>query len=685
MIIMPLLAFGAFWLCAFLRTGRSRRDWRHTFLVATLAWGVVTTAIMEGLSLGSALTPPIVGAVWAGVTLAAAAATPWRIGRPGLGIAAIPAPWRIEWPALQGVRVAVRRLPQDWGLVGGVGIVLAIAGLVAWSGGISTNDVLDYHLPRIMHWVQNGSVDFYPTAVSRQLNLSPWSEYAITQFIILGGSDAWANLIQWFAFAGSAISVSLVARELGASQRGQVFAAVFATTIPMAVLQGSTAQNDLAGAYWVVVLTYWTLRVRNAAARSLPVRIHLLPTGLAIGTALGLAILTKTTGYVFALPFLLWLVPIALRRFHWRAVPLGIITGVVAVALNLGQFIRNHALYGSPMGPGQESPPGQDWGKYTNDVFSFETLFSNTVRYLALNIGLPNRAEEQTAAISAFLARFGIDSSDPGTTWAGQLFNIAAPHTNEDGAGNLLHLALIGILLGTIVVVPALRKVPVALYATGAVLGFLLFSLLLKWSPWSTRLYLTSFVLFAPVAGLAFGMIRWRWVPRITAMVLLIGAIPFLLYAQHRPMISNDIYNPTQRTGALMSESPTDKLFVTRPQLESDFEAAAAFIVTTGCADIGLWRFDASEYPVWSLLNAALPYTPDIEHIGVINDTAPLAREQPYENFTPCVVLSLNEFSGNAPSATIDGRDYVRVWESPSVSVYQPAWLVSGSGGQPPG
>ena len=674
-ITLPLLAFGMFWLCAHRRSSRFRRDWRHTFLVATLVWGVVTTVIMEGLSLDGALTRPSVAAIWIVTALAAAAATPWRVGPLPLGIAATPAPWRLDRSAPKVLNVSLVRRSGDWVLIGGIGVVVAIAGMVAVAGGISTNDALDYHLPRVMHWIQNGGVAFYPTAVSRQLNLNPWSEYAITQFLILGGSDAWANLIQWFAFGGTAIGVSLIARELGASQRGQVFAAVFAATIPMAVLQASTAQNDLAEAFWVVVLVYGILRLRNAGSDPLPVRARLGPTGLLIGSALGLAILTKTTGYVFAAPFLLWLVPIALRRFGWRAIRLGLITGAAALALNLGHYLRNNALYGSPMGPGQESPPGQDWGKYTNDVYSWQTLFSNTVRYLALNIGWPGRTGEQTAAITDFLARFGIDASDPRTTWAGQLFNIAAPHTNEDGAGNLIHLALIGILLVAILVVPALRRVPVVLYAAATVLGFLIFSLLLKWSPWSTRLYLTSFVLFAPVAGLAFGLIRWQWVSRVAAIVLLVGALPFLLYAQHRPVIGNDFFHPTQRAGAMTSDSSVDQLFVTRPQLEADVEAATSFIATTRCADVGLWRFDAAEYPVWSLLGAALPNEPDIEHVGVINDTASLAQDRPYKDFAPCVVLAFNYFAGDQATATIDGRDYVRVWDSTEVAVYQPAWF----------
>lgn len=675
--ILPLLAFLLTWLYVSLRPAGPDRDWRQAFLLATLVWGVLTTAIMELLSLGHALVQPIVAAIWAGAVIVPAIALCRRLDGSPLGVATVTAPLRIDLRVLGRRAMSLMRLPEAPGFVAAIGVVMAIAGLVAIHGGISTNDVLDYHLPRVMHWIQNQSVEFYPTAVSRQLNLNPWSEYAIAQFMILGGSDAWANLVQWFAFLGSGVGVSLVARELGANERGQVFAAVFATTIPMAVLQGSTAQNDLAVAYWLVVLVYGVLRVRNRALAGQPLAGWLTPVGLALGAAVGLAVLTKTTAYVFALPFLLWLAVIALRGFRMRAVPLGIIAGATALALNAGHYVRNHRLYGSPMGPGQESPPGQDWGKYTNDVFSLDTLLSNTTRFLALNIGLPDRAGEQTSVVTDFLARFGIDASDPATTWTGQLFNIAAPHTNEDGAGNLLHLALIGVLLVAVLVVPALRRVPVVLYATCTVLGFLVFSLLLKWSPWSTRLYLATFILFAPVAGLAFGMIRWQWLPRVAATVLLIGAIPYLLYAQHRPVIGNDPFNPTTTNGTLVQQSPEDQLFVTRPQLQLDFEAAAAFVATTRCGEIGLLRFDAAEYPIWSLLDATLPYQPTIQHVEVINDTAPLMQAADHEEYAPCAVLAFREFAGDHRTVTVNGRDYVRVWESPSVAAYQPAWYVS--------
>ena len=79
---------------------------------------------------------------------------------------------------------------------------------------------------------------------------------------------------------------------------------------------------------------------------------------------------------------------------------------------------------------------------------------------------------------------------------------------------------------------------------------------------------------------------------------------------------------------------------------------------------------------MWSLLDAALPYTAEIEHVGVINDTVPHLRAWRNDRFAPCVVLALTEYTGDQATATIDGRDYVRVWSSTQVAVYQPAWFV---------
>ena len=60
-------------------------------------------------------------------------------------------------------------------------------------------DSLTYHLPRILHWIQQGSVDHYPTNIIRQIDLAPWSSFAMANLYLLQGSDRWISLVQWFA------------------------------------------------------------------------------------------------------------------------------------------------------------------------------------------------------------------------------------------------------------------------------------------------------------------------------------------------------------------------------------------------------------------------------------------------------------------------------------------------------
>ena len=72
---------------------------------------------------------------------------------------------------------------------------------------------MSYHMPRVMHWIQNQNVDFYPTSTTRQLYVSPFSEYVILHLQLIVNGDRLANLVQWFSMFGSLIGVSLIARE----------------------------------------------------------------------------------------------------------------------------------------------------------------------------------------------------------------------------------------------------------------------------------------------------------------------------------------------------------------------------------------------------------------------------------------------------------------------------------------
>src|SRR5262249_44420582 len=150
----------------------------------------------------------------------------------------------------------------------GVGIVVALVGVVALLSPPNTWDAMEYHMPRVVHWMQNRSVAFYRTHELKQLHMPPFAEFAILQLHSLFGGDRLDSLVQWFSFLGSVVGVTLIAQSMGARYNGQVFAAVICATIPEGILQASGAKNDYVLAFWLVTLVYYLLtfkRVPNVA------------------------------------------------------------------------------------------------------------------------------------------------------------------------------------------------------------------------------------------------------------------------------------------------------------------------------------------------------------------------------------------------------------------------------------
>ena len=156
----------------------------HGLFVGAAAFGAALTLITEALSLGHRLTPVWLGAGWA---LAAAA----RARGPSAG---------------RGARRTARSRGRcrcleatTWAL----GAILAVTGAIALLAPPNTWDSMTYHMPRVAHWSQAGSVAHYPTHILRQLWLGPWARSSRSLHLyLLTGGDRLANLVQWLAFAG---------------------------------------------------------------------------------------------------------------------------------------------------------------------------------------------------------------------------------------------------------------------------------------------------------------------------------------------------------------------------------------------------------------------------------------------------------------------------------------------------
>lgn len=633
--------------------------WRHVFLCAAVVWGVLVTIFTEALSIAGLLTSTWVCLCWEAATASTALLYAQMLRE------------RHSAPPRMLSRSTIRAW---WIYACAIGGILAVTAMLAAITPPNNWDAMTYHLSRVMHWVQDTSVAFYPTSIERQLFDPPWAEYASLHLYLLSGNDYLTNFIQWFSFAGTCAGVSLIARQLGAGVRGQGLAALFAATLPMGILQASSPQNDYVTAFWVVCLAYSLLCYRQSRSRT---------ALLASGGSLGLALLTKGTGYVYAAPLLLWFGvwsihtlgqwgaedgatnPIARARTlvkrlwkPWLAI------GLPALVLNVAQYLRNLVLFASPLGP--------DGALYANAIHTPGALTCVTVRNMTLNLATPYDAVNSALySATVKLCRIvGSGASDPKTTWASLPFRIN-PITNYEGTvGNPIHLVLIVLICALCLALPSLRGQRLLLPYLATVAGtFALFCAYLRWQPWGNRLMMPFFLLAAPLIGVAVERMAYAArrpgadiAVRVLACTLVCAALPALLTNENAPIVGPVTVWGTPRT---------ELYFITRHPgqlLESAYVSAAYQVEAAGCHDIGLNSVDEGwEYPLWVMLRND-GWRAQIQYVDLTNASGRLSNEPPFSSFQPCAIIKLGP--STTDTLTSGGSTFVRAWSEEEITLY---------------
>jgi Carbohydrate binding module (family 6)/Right handed beta helix region/Dolichyl-phosphate-mannose-protein mannosyltransferase len=619
-----------------LKASRPRLGWRESVLTVATLWGVAIWAATEFLSLFHQITLLWITALWALAALGTAVAGLARRRVLGTQLQAIAQRWR-DLRAGRSEKLIL--LATLFGL--------ACLGLIAWVAAPNNWDSQTYHLSRVMHWIQNQSLAFYPTSIPRQLYLGPGAEILVLHLQILGGGDRLANFVQYAAMLGSLVGAPYIAKLLGGSARAQLFAVVAVATIPMGILQATSTQSDYVTGFWLVCFVSFGLPALKRTDWLLWVLV---------GSSLGLAIVTKSTSYMFAAPFAVWIGVSLLRRGPVPAIKAAALIGGMVLLINSGEYIRNDALYGSVLGPGGEASNIT----YANELYTPAALLSNVVRNVALHLAVPqfNQVNAFTERrIVGFHSLLGLAIDDARTTWFGQSFQIVFSR-HEDTAGNLLHLALVVGALGLLVAFKKARSAPLALYAGCALTGFLLFCYLLKWQPWNSRLHLPLFLLLMPWAA----VVLEKSLSRAALFVLMIGlmvwSLPFVFRNESRPLLGS---------GSILNTNRASQYFANSPDLEAPYRDVAQLVGAGTCRQIGLiLGGDQWEYPLWALSGAAQPPL-QMEHVNVQNASGRLPAA-----FVPCTIID-----GTADGDTVNanGATYAKEFEEGPLKVYvlQPA------------
>ncbi|MEZ2321135.1 MAG: ArnT family glycosyltransferase [Microcoleus sp.] len=635
--LLPLV----YLLILFLIFQQINNCWRSAVLSAAIAWGVAIALSTEILSLFKSIAFNSVFYLWLSADIVILIIYLKSLN--------------IKPNYLLNHQIKIPRFLV--GLLASISLIFVTIGLIAIVSPPNNWDSMTYHMSRVVHWMQNGSVEHYPTSYVPQLYHPPGAEFAIMHFQILSGGDRFANLIQWLSMVGSAIGVSLIAQQLGANLRGQVFASVFAATLPMGILQGSSTQNDYAVCFWVVCFVSCGLAGMSAGIT--------LSNTLKIGASLGLACLTKTTAYIFSLPFIIWFLIVGIKRYHQKILPPILMIASVTILLNLGHFWRNYDLFGYAIGAPQDFTK-----EYKIEIFSIPTFGSNIIRNLAMHTGTSiSQINGLIVAVVKILHKIlGIQPNDPRITWPpGQVYALTTPSFNENNATNPIHFGLIIATLSLILNQEKIRKINIIIiYLVATLSTFLLLCLLLKFQPWQSRHHLTFFVLFAPLFGLTISQFSNHKIANYIAGILIFMSLPWISHNKFRPLLGES---------NILNTSRNELYFTSRPKIEYSYNQTVDFIKTQNCTNIGLsfWTKNSWEYPLWVLFQEPGKPAPRIEHISTIDPVVEKKLNfEPYKSFIPCAIIYQASKKERPPGKemVIKNQTYVQKFSVAPLSVF---------------
>lgn len=597
------------------RCARLSTDWRVRVLAVSALMGCMLVVIVEVTSLLNAISAFGLGTGW----LAVSALLIFAARR----FAATTEPKSIESdPVLANPERRLLLLIS--GLIGTVLFLLAVlTPPTSW-------DSLTYHLPRVLNWIQNGSVAHYATHDSRQLESGPFASFAVMQIYLVTNSDRLVNLVQWGAMILSAIGVSWIASNistlLGKSagtkenspDHSSAWAILFVVTMPIGIVQAITTQTDYVVAFWVVSSAVFGLLFWKEPSNLL--------YAFLLGASIALGIITKATMVVTAGLLSACLVIAALRAassnaLRLRAIFLIAFTGIVIVAPH---FSRNIRVFGSALG-----------SKYIytlmrNEYHAPGLWASNFLRNLSLHAasGIP----PVTTTVNRGLSRLHTFTRRPENDRASTFFTSTFAYVqgypiSDNAAGNFWHL-----LTGFLAVAYAAFRFPGLRWWVGVIVSIVLATFILqngylRWTEWNARFHLPLFLILSPIAGVS--LARLPLGCRVVfGLILACVGLHATLYNKSRPVLVGEDFLFQDRERQYFLEVP--HIYIPAVNAVTDVLASESKIVGLRMYKDFFNYSDEMEYPFWVMLRNR-GFDGKILNVGITNETARLSNSIPIQ------------------------------------------------------
>jgi hypothetical protein len=448
-------------------------------------------------------------------------------------------------------------------------------------------DSLTYHMSRIMYWIGNESIDYFPTHILRHLYQPPFAEYFILHVNLLNGNDYFSNSIQLFFLLLSILAIWTLLDSFKLSWFYKLLAAFLAITIPSVALQASTTKNDIVCSFFIISTVLFCIKsYRDYSFKNL----------LFLGFSVGLAFLTKGTAYLFLAPILLCFAVFTFLKLI-KNPDLKIITNsfvalAIVIILNFGQYYRNYTLAGNLLNIDKAEAK-----MYSNDEMNGKLFLSNLLKNSGLHLGYPI-GKKSDEIIRNIHLKMGVSIDNPKTNYNNSPYQGPVEVlSHEDSVPNLIPFILIVICFFNILFFSwkNFKKNKIAiLLATIILMQAILFASYLKWQPWHTRLHIPMFLLSVILIVISTKNSKWyRYIVLASIPFLMYGFCFYTLFNRIRPLLKNKPYTVSIK----IEDTRYQKYFSNQLHLYPEYFEIASKMYDDSPKKIGIALADW-EYPI---------------------------------------------------------------------------------------
>ena len=455
-------------------------------------------------------------------------------------------------------------------------------------------DSMTYHLTRIAHWVQNGSVAHYVCHDISQISAPPLAEFVVLHIYILSGcSDYFVNLLQTFSYLVSIFLVYKISDKIGCNRFfGSLAALIFATS-PIVFGEALSTQVDMYSGMWLMFFVYLSLYFTDIKSK-LQWNFHSISRLILMGMSAGFAYLAKPSVCIAAFVFVIWILIVCIVRKDKLAlvVKCAISLGLIALIIVLPEMIRNLITFHS-------ISSSETSTEFLVSLYAPGYLFWNLVNNIKFNLSPRNLS------------------------------------MHHDNATNplIIGLMLLAIVCGIMIEIkkrlkgkPGIELKMSESYTVASIVSMLIFCTVVQWYPFITRYEIGYLALLSPAVMIVFQYVfdnRKALQYVFAAAIIAISIVTFLVGVRYH-------------SGFLAVEGKRfEQYFAGREKYEF-YKEISDDIIENKYESVGfLCGNDSYEYPLWKMLENSMSR---FEHVIVDNETTIYDNQ----DFLPDCIISVD-------------------------------------------